>query len=253
MTMALVETVEVDQTERIKGGLLDVAHPAPAGWERGLLLPFYGCGEPKLQDNCFTSMDTPHRRGEAARFDSFAIQQGSECATLPGLDQSVQAQGRLESTSEWALGQQLQLGVVNVSNPNLGDADVLGTIADADFVHAVSCLEQAAADAGFGAEWFLHAPVRAAAYLKRLKMLDDGLSPSGAPWVISPGYQPQGATTVRLWATGPVWVGTDEPRNLQALNRRTNTDTAYAVRQGLVAFDPCINIAMDVTVPACPV
>lgn len=252
MTMALVDTVEVGQTERIKGGLLDVARPAPAGWERGLLLPFYGCGEPKLQDNCFTSMDTPHRRGDASRFDSFAIQQGSECTTLPGLDQGTQARDRLESTSEWALGQQLQLGVVNPTNPNLGDADVLGTVAGADFVAAVSCLEQAAADTGFGTVWTLHAPVRAAAYLKRLHMLDDGLSPSGAPWIISPGYTPQGPTTIRLWATGPVWVGADTARVLEAVERRTNTDTAYAIRQGLVAFDPCMNIAIDVTVPACP-
>lgn len=251
MTITLVEPVEVDQIARIKGGLLDVAHPAPAGWERGLAITFYGCGEPSVRDHCVTSTDELNRVG-SERFDSFAIEQNSTCTTNDYLDQSAIARARLEATTEWALGQQLQNGIVNPDTPSLSDADVLGLVADADFVAAVSCLEQAAADKGFGSIWTLHAPPRAAAYLKRYKMLDDGLSPSGAPWVISPGYTPQGDTTIRLWATGPVWVGVDDPRERAAVNRRLNDETAYSTRQGIVAFDPCMNIAIDVTVPACP-
>jgi len=63
------------------------------------------------------------------------------------------------------------------------------------------------------------------------------VSPTGAPWVISVGYPVQSATTVRLWVTGSVWAAVDE---------------AFANRSAIVAFDPCINFYIDVTVPASP-
>ena len=78
------------------------------------------------------------------------------------------------------------------------------------------------------------------------------MSPTGAPWVISVGYPVQGDTTVRLWVTGSVWAGVDEPFVLNDLDRRSNTDEAFANRSAIVAFDPCINFYIDVTVPASP-
>lgn len=251
MTVALVQTVEVNQSARVRGGVLDVALPAPEGWERGLAIQFYGCGEPILRDKCFTAIDEP-ARPTAAQFGIFPIEQGSTCSTIGQTNNSEHAQRRLEQTSEWAVGRELQTGQASPDSPSLNDADVLGTIAGADFKTAVGCLEQAAADLGFGARWFLHAPVRAAAYLKEPLLLEDGFSPSGAPWIISPGYEPQGATTVRLWATGPVWAAVDDIIVHDTPDWQRNSGLAMALRGGIVAFDPCINIAVDVTVPACP-
>jgi hypothetical protein len=77
-------------------------------------------------------------------------------------------------------------------------------------------------------------------------------SPSFAPWVISPGYPVEGPTTIRLWATGPVWASVDEPFVLNEIDRRTNDDAAYAQRSAIVAFDPCVNLYIDITVPASP-
>ena len=62
----------------------------------------------------------------------------------------------------------------------------------------------------------------------------------------------EGPTTIRLWATGPVWAAADEALVLNALDRRNNEDEAYAQRSAIVAFDPCINLHIDVTVPASP-
>jgi hypothetical protein len=254
MTVTLPEVVEVDQSRRIGGGLLDVALPAPDGWERGLAIPFYGCGAPEVSDGCVAFEDEPAQTA-VATFAPFQIRQGSRCSTLSRLNQADFAQQRLDASSEYALGQQLSENSAGLADtPTLADALVLGTVADSDFVTAVGCLEQAAADAGFGSDWFLHGPPRAAAYLKDASLLSgDRMSPAGMPWVISSGYQPQAATTVRLWATGPVWVGLSEAQILDDPDWRRNSDIAWALRTGIAVFDPCINVAIDVTVPACPV
>jgi hypothetical protein len=251
MAVSLAQPTEVNQSARVRGGVLDVALPAPEGWERGLAIQFYGCGEPILRDKCITAIDVP-ARPTSAEFGIFPIEQGSTCSTVGKTDNSEHARRRLEQTSEWAVGRELQTGQASPGSPSLEDADVLGTVAGADFMTAVGCLEQAAADAGFGARWYLHAPVRAAAYLADKNLLVDGRSPTGAPWIISPGYEPQGPTTVRLWATGTVWAAVDDIFVADTPDFRTNSGLAMALRGGIVAFDPCLNIAVDVTVPGCP-
>lgn len=251
MTVALVQAAEVNQSARVRGGVLDVALPAPEGWERGLAIQFYGCGEPILRDKCITAIDVPHRP-TAAEFGIFPIEQGSTCSTIGRTDNADHARQRLEQTSEWALGRELQTGQASPGSPSLNDATVLGTVDLADFTTAVGCLEQAAADAGFGARWLLHAPVRAAGYLAERRLLVDGRSPTGAQWVISPGYEVQGPTTIRLWVTGTVWAAVDDIIVADTPDWQQNSGLAMAMRGGIVAFDPCLNIAVDISVPACP-
>ena len=246
----LMETAEVPAPVP-SSGLLAVALPAPDGWGQGLSIPFYGCGEPLLQDRCVTANDVPHRTA-VADFHPFGISQGATCSTLSRIDQQSHANGRLDSTTEWAVARQLATDVLALGTPSFADGTSLGTVADGDFVLAVATLEQAAADAGFGAQWWLHGPIKAAAYLSKNHLIEEGVSPAGAPWVISPGYPVQGATTVRLWATGPVWSSVDEPYSLHDVDWNVNTDTAYANRSAIVAFDPCVNIYIDITVPASP-
>lgn len=250
MSQTLMEGVEVEVDPR-PGGLLAAALPAPQGWMQGLSIPFYGCGEPVLQDRCVTANDEPYRTG-VANFKPFGIQQGATCSTLSRLDQKRHAEGRLDSTTEWAVARQLATDVLGLDTPSFEDGVDLGTVADGDFVLAVATLEQAAADAGFGAQWWLHAPIKAASYLTANRLLLDEKSPTGAPWVISPGYPVEGLTTIRLWATGPVWAAVDEPFILNDIDRRGNEDSAYAQRSAITAFDPCVNLFIDVTVPASP-
>lgn len=247
MSETLMESVEVELTPH-GGGLLGTALQAPQGWIQGLAIPFYGCGEPALQNYCVTANDTPHRPN-VVEFHPFGISQGASCSTLSQLDQSKHAEGRLDATTEWAVARQLASNELTLDTTSFADATSAGAVvANADFVKAVSILEQAAADAGFGTQWWLHAPVRAAAYLADSNQLVDGKSATGAPWVISPGYPVQNATTVRLWATGPVWVGVADSFVVQDVNWHTNEDTAYASREAIAAYDPCVNLYIDVTV-----
>lgn len=250
--MTLMGGVEVDLDTRPAGfGILAAALPAPAGWMQGLSIPFYGCGEPVLMDRCVTAHDEPNRTG-VAEFQPYGISQGATCSSLSRIDQKDHAEGRLDSTTEWAVARQLATDVLNLGTPALNDGVSLGTVAGGDFVLAVGTLEQAAADAGFGTQWWLHAPIKAASFLARFDLLNGTKSPSGARWVISPGYPVQAPTTIRLWATGPVWVGVDEPFVIGNLDRRNNDDTAFAQRSAIAAFDPCVNLYIDITVPASP-
>ena len=252
MSQTLMEGVEVNVDPR-PGGLLGSALTAPEGWVQGLSIPFYGCGEPVLQDRCVTANDIPNRTA-VADFMPFGISQGATCSTLSRLDQKRHAEGRLDSTTEWAVARQLATDTLGLGTVSFEDGVNLGTVADANFVLAVATLEQAAADAGFGAQWWLHAPVKAASFLSAGDLLlDEGRSPAGAPWVISPGYPVEGPTTIRLWATGPVWAAVDDPFVLNEIDRRGNEDTAYAQRSAIVAFDPCVNFYIDITVPASPI
>lgn len=250
MTDTLTTGAEVEVEVR-KGGLLDLVLHAPSGWMQGLSIPFYGCGEPQLQDRCVSSNDEPYRTG-VAEFAPFGINQGATCSTLSRLDQQRHAEGRLDATTEWAVARQLATDVLGLGTPSFEDGISLGTVADGDFTLAVAALEQAAADAGFGAQWWLHAPIKAAAFLTNARLMLDGMSPSNAPWVISPGYPVEGPTTIRMWATGPVWGAVDEPFTVSDVDRRGNEDTAFSQRSAIVAFDPCVNFFIDVTVPATP-
>lgn len=256
MSQTLSEAAEVEYDAR-PGGLLGSALPAPQGWTQGLSIPFYGCGEPVLQDRCVTANDVdgavgPHRTS-VAEFNPFGISQGATCSTLSRLDQKRHAEGRLDSTTEWAVARQLATDGLGLGTPSFEDGVSLGTVSDGDFVLAVATLEQAAADNGFGAQWWLHAPIKAAAFLTAGHLMEDFKSPSGAPVVVSPGYPVQGATTVRLWATGPVWASVGDSFILNNVDWTVNEDTAFANRDAIVAFDPCINFYIDITVPASPI
>lgn len=254
--VGLLTPAVVDQSARMPGGVLSRALPAPAGWERGgLVIPFYGCGEPVLRDKCVEAVDVPHR-DSVGEFHAIPIEQGSTCSTSGRDEQAAHALDRFAATSDWALGRQLQTDQIDSGSPSLNDATPLGTVANADFVGAVGCLEQAAADAGVGARFVLHAPVRAAAYLADRGLIDEnGRSPSGADWIISAGYETHPTTpttTVRLYATGTVWASISTPDVIDTVAHRINDADAWARGLGVVAFDPCILESIDVTVPACP-
>lgn len=252
----LLTPARVDQSARMPGGLLSKALPAPAGWEKGgLVIPFYGCGEPVLRDKCVQAEDD-FNRGDTGDFPAIPIEQGAVCSTSGPDSQQDQALARFNATADWALGRQLQTDAIDAGSPKLDDAISMGTVSGADFVAAVSCLEQAAADTGFGARFVLHAPLRAAAYLVDHGLIDgNGNSPTGAPWIISAGYQSHPttpATLVRLYATGTVWASVGEPWTVDGTAHRLNDQWSQARGLGVVAFDPCMLQAIDITVPACP-
>lgn len=249
----LLTPARVDQSARMPGGVLSRALPAPSGWERGgLVIPFYGCGEPVLRDKCVAAEDTPHR-DSVGEFHTVPIEQGATCSTS-GLDSlDGHALDRFNATSDWALSRQLQTDQADTGSPKLDDASDLGTVADADVVGALACLEQAAADNGFGSAWVVHTTVRGVAYLAGASLLtDSGFTHSGAKVIMGTGYENPDGTTVRFWVTGQVWASISTPESVGHVAYATNDMTSWARGLGIAAFDPCINFSIDVTVPACP-
>lgn len=211
-------------------------------------------------------MDTTAARpGAAAIFEPIWIRQSAACSTISQIGTIPISLNRLEGTTEYALGLALATGVGS-DNPSFADATIV-QVAEADIpviaaISAVGCLEQAAANLGFGAEVVLHAPVGAAAWLTAGNLMIDGYSPAGHQWIISPGY-PGGEVdgdnqVISIWATGTVWAGVSESyvlrdpaTGMNPIGWQTNYDAAYAQRLGLAAFDPCLNLAATFQVPVC--
>lgn len=249
----LLTPTKVDQSARMPGGLLSKSLPAPAGWETGgLVIPFYGCGEPVLRDKCVSAEDDPTRDGVAS-FYTVPIEQGSTCSTT-GIDSlDGHALDRFNATSDWALSKQLQTDQADTGSPKLDDADLIGTVASADFVAALGCLEQAAADTGFGASWVIHTTLRGINYLQAAYLITDaGVTASGARVIVGSGYENDDTTHVPLWATGQVWASISTPVAVGHVAYAMNDNTSWARGLGIAAFDPCTLLKVNVTVPACP-
>lgn len=251
--MVLLTPAQVDQTARMPGGVLSKALPAPPGWERGgLAIPFYGCGEPVLRDKCVTGTDIPNQNGDVASFPAFPIEQGSMCSTTGPDSVVTSAQSRFVSTAEWAVSRQLQQDLADTGAPKLDDAVSQGTMAGADFATSLGCLEQFAADTGFGAAWVVHTTVRGMAYLTGQNLVVNGLTPSGARVIVGSGYENPSGTTVPMWVTGQVWASLSDTDVIETVAYQQNNIEAWARGVAVVAFDPCVLSLVLTTVPACP-
>ena len=260
MSDALLERVALPQGRRLRGGILDKADALPEGWELGIRFRTTGCVPPEVLGICEVG-DPTDVRPSSAEFKPAFIRQNSVCALMSQVGTTDLALNRLEATTEWGLGRMLADGT-GTENPSLADATVIHGGASlnlpGEVILAVSCLEQAVADTGYGAAAVLHAPYRAAAWLASTRLIDeDGFSPTGLQWIISPGY-PTEEEVVTIWATGPVWASVEgmyvlrDPQTGQRpVDWLTNTDAAYTQRLGLAAFDPCLNLAANFAVPAC--
>lgn len=270
MSDILLERVALPQGRRLRGGLLDSAETLPEGWERGIRFRTIGCVPPEVLGVCEVG-DPEDVRPSAAEFRPAWLRTNAVCALMSQVGTVNLALNRLEAVTEWGLARMLATGggtEVGSNPPNVNLLDATSVHAssgatEADVVNTVSCLEQAVADTGYGAAAVLHAPFRAAAWLRSNHLMDwfDGAwySPSGLRWIISPGY-PQGEdfVTTTIWATGPVWAAVDESYVLAQANAQgrtvdwqTNLDAAYSQRLGLAAFDPCLNLAASFVAPAC--
>jgi len=234
-------------------GILALAQPAPDGWELGGITVQVQCPSPIIRDKCIIIAapgDVPGRP-TSATFPPFLVEQGSGCSTISGGSREDQARDALSQSTDYALGLTLRTGEANGGDaPALNDATSLGQFANA--VAAVAALECAAAAAGKGQEYVLHASVGAAAYLVDAGLIDSaGRSPSGAIWIISAGYECDDDTTHRrIWATGRVWAGAGAIEVHESVARRLNNREAWAVRPLIVGFNPCINLTAEFAVTA---
>lgn len=266
MTELLREVVDLPGRRARARGILDVAYPLPDGWEGGgVTFRTSGCLPPEIMSICEVDSVDPSTgvRPDADQpvFEPIFVRQSAACATMSQVGTVDLALNRLYGTTEYAVGR-LLLDGQGTDNLSFADAtsiaDVAGTAPLTNAIAAVSCLENVVASTGYGVEAFLHAPSRAAAWLKATDMIDDdGLSPAGHQWVISPGYSPGDSDEITIWATGAVWAGAGASYALSdGMSGRTpgwrhNLDEAWSQRLVLVAFDPCINVSATFTVPSC--
>lgn len=255
-----------EEVQQYPMGVLATAEELPPGWENGVLFRTTGCSEPEIVAICEVS-DSSEVRPTDESFDPVFIRQSAACSTISQVGTTSIARRRLEGTSEWALGQVLS-GGLGSANPSRGDATSVHVISDTagnrvlQMIDLVACLEQSVADTGYGATALLHAPPQAAPYLHAANLIDNnGLTPTGLKWVISPGYQPDVVgddTSLWIWATGALWADVSPIEDLldgvtgrPIANWRTNLDAAYAGRVGMAVFDTCINLSASMAVPVC--
>lgn len=239
--MTMPTSAELVPTAR-PGGLLSVARPAPAGWQRGVDVVFGAFLPPDRVHPCPTSPTSPGEPGspgEVARFVPVGIQQGIECTALG----RPNVTGLVRTAADLSIGYALSLELYDgagTGNPSLADAVSLGsglTVQD-----AVGQLEQAAEDQTFGRLAVIHVPVGLSVYFGDL--LRDGEA-----WRTRAGnlIAIHGTGNV-VYATGEIWASWERVADgsRSYIDPRTNRAEGWADTLGIVIFDPAFIASVTV-------
>ena len=231
-------------------GLMQVALPAPSGWERGgFEVPLLGCTEPEIVDRCMTFGTDRSEMGRpsVASYSPVQLEADSTCSTLSELEHDQFAQNALAATTEFALGRELLERPAGGDALSLSDLETVNATPESSVVAAVSLAESEAVARGLGRRFFLHAPVHLVAHLRARHLIDsNGRSPFGAQWVLSSGYVWEEPV---IWVTGAVWAGAGAPVVQQAVTHRRNDAFGLAWRSIIAGFDPCpgFQVSIDPT------
>jgi len=233
------------------GGLLAAARPLPAGWERGVQFNGSTCLPPAPWPYC-PADESPgpepkqaNAPSSVAVFEPTGIFQAVECTTKSRERAGELASEALAATADFQLGFELANGAVT-GNPSFADAT---TTTAPDVLTALADLESGIASGLYGRLAFIHVSPGMLVYLTDAcrGVHRDGRawrSPMGNLIVASPGYVDLGSTLV---ATGEVYAETSVPETRVDIDRAVNQTVAYGEQVGLAAFDPCFNIAVEVT------
>jgi hypothetical protein len=201
-------------------------------------LPFPYCNSPDSP-----TAKVSQRPPDAETFEPVGITVTVDCSTLGGDPQKFAEQG-LEIVREQVLGVELATGITT-GNPSLADATALPG-AGTGYAPALAILEQYMAESLGGRLGFVHATAADLVMLVAADVVDrEGMTyrtPGGHVVVSSPGYEFNGT----LHATGEVYAETAGAGTLNAVDRNVNTRYVTAEELGIVVFDPCFNISVDV-------
>lgn len=226
-------------------GVLAGAAPAPEGWELGGISVSQLCPDPVMLDKCitFSGEDAATRPGRF-EFPAFSIEQGSGCSTMGFGDRSREAREALDSITDAALGMALSSPTFNTDAPSLADATDEGSFTSP--AAALAALETAASNTGKGQLYVIHATPAAAILMAAAGVLSDaGVTPTGAAVIVSAGYVSSDGDA-RIWATGRVWASVGDIAVREAVARRMNNREAWASRNAIVGFNPCINLTASI-------
>lgn len=232
-----------------ENGVITWGYPedTPSLWEGGL----QGTFRTKLEGGTFPS----------GTFTSFVLYVPVSC-TASGMtpDEFAERAGRvLRITQAFGVEQALAQGVVGLSNPYLGDANLVPLGGGAVSARiAVSHLEDAIAQTGRGG--IIHLTPAVLDALQPVRISDDPTAPlytgAGTPISVGAGYigtdpvsqASPGTTSDWVFATGPVEVRIDEEVDLpeigDALDRVMNDVTYRAEKIAVVSWDVALQVGV---------
>jgi hypothetical protein len=194
--------------------------------------------------------------GEFVEFSAFVVLFDQTCSTLGStygwLRDNTMNRAAVEASSQFADQLINPVG----GNPSLEDGTDLGTTGD-QFL-AMAAIEGWLAQTLKGAQGVIHVPPSAFSQLGG-DLIFDGTSymtTTGHVVVPDAGYE-QGSSPYnvgRIYGSGNVAVGYDTPRPLgnesESIDFRRNIETARAVMEGIVVFDPCTVAYADYSLSA---
>jgi hypothetical protein len=237
--MALPIPVDLLPTA-LPGGVLASASTLPGGWETGVEFLSDGCLTPERVAICPDEYEGETDVVGSATFLPIDLRQGVRCSSLARLDVAGVAATTLEVTDEYLMGAELQDGLAS-GNPCLNDATVLGV---ADTPEAgVAMIEAAGCIALAGRLIVIHVPPCFAIYLPDICYRDtegNWRTPLGSLVVMSPGY-----TGTTAYGTGEIYAAVGTVGTNERMDRDVNVDEGWAERPGIIVFDPCWIVAVE--------
>lgn len=252
--------INLGQSPRVEGGLLDRALPLPAGWERGVTgIGTDGCLAAGVHLYCpDTSPGSPAEKQyqslDTFSFEPFVVEVSVVCSNL-GITFEAEAAARsaAEVKAEAVLGAELATGTVT-GNSSFADAVDFGLWADP--VDALSGLEGVIASNAGGFLGYVHIAPSDLVLLVAANALWRDLSgwrtPGGHVVISSPGYQD--SLEGILVATPVVHAEVGAVTGIVAQDRRLNRRMATFEAPVLAVYDPCgaVRVRFPQTSPTSP-
>lgn len=242
------------------------ARPIGGEWWRGVTFSSPVCAVPQTFGGCDgqgTSggfEKTYQRPSTVQTFEAFGVLQAIECSTLGRTNVSQLAEESLDVTREFAVARELLTGIAS-GNPSLASATVISTATDP--VHALGCLDQAAAENLSGRLAYIHAsPALGNAWMAANVIWRDGRlwrTSLGSVVVVAAGYDgrapggdaPSVGEQLYAYATAEVYAEVGQRETRQTIDRTVNTAEAWAEEAAIVVFDPCWVGAVGTQVELC--
>jgi hypothetical protein len=230
-------------------------------WMNGVVLDTYPTDPPAVWDPCSagtTRVKDDGANRELPTFDAFVVYVPTTCSFFSSNGLREMTRVALEANASWGVEFGLSHGVVGLSNPSLGDANLAQLGANGiSAAEGLARLENAIGATGI--KGVIHATPAIVSVLQTDKLEGDEegnlLTANGTPVVAGGGYigvHPHAKTAPSdgqdwMFATGPVEVRLGPPALsdlVSSLDRSDNTVTFRAERAVLPVWDTALQVGV---------
>ncbi len=228
-------------------------------WLNGVVLDTYPTDPPSVWDPCSAGTVRVKEDGNnrpLPTFDAFVVYVPTTCSMFSSTGLREMTRVALEANASWGVEHGLAFGVTGLSNPALGDANLVQLGADGISVaEGLARLENAIGATGI--KGMIHATPGAISRMNTDALEDTGelVTSNGTPVVSGGGYigvHPHAKTAPSdgkdwIFATGPVEVRLGDPTlsDLRtSLDRSDNTVTFRAERPALATWDTALQVGV---------